>query len=263
VRQKTLRLIYRPLLWRVLRRADRILATSPNYIDTSPFISVFREKCRVVPLGVDVDQFAHADARRVSNLRATLLKGRAEHILLGVGRLRYYKGFDTLIRALPALPSAQIVIVGSGPMESEWRSLAAALNLGDRVTFAGEVSDRDLVAYYHAADLFALPANARAEAFGTVLIEAMAAGLACVTTEVGSGTSWVVQDGVNGRVVPPGDVDALASAIGELLNDADRRRQMGRAATERARGEFDQRVMLDRVFTVYEELINAGETFGG
>lgn len=263
VRQKVLRVLYRPLLWRILHRADRILATSPRYIDTSPFISRFREKCRVVPLGVDVDQFAQADAQRVSSLRATLLKNDVQHILLGVGRLRYYKGFDTLIRALPALPSAQVVIVGSGPMQAEWRALAESLGLSERVTFVGETSDTDLPFYYHAADLFVLPANARAEALGTVLIEAMAAGAPCVTTEVGSGTSWVVQDGVSGRVVPPRDVDALALAIGELLNDANRRRQMGRAAAQRARSEFDQRVMIDRIFAVYEELINAGVKFGG
>jgi len=259
VRQKNLLRVYRPIMWRALRRADRLLATSLNYIDTSPVLSRFRDKCVVVPLGIDVDRFATADPARVAALRHQLTHAlhipTLPHLLLSVGKLRYYKGLDTLIRALPALPSARCVIVGAGPMEAEWRGLAASLRVADRVAFAGEVPDADLPAHYHAADLYVLPANARAEAFGAALVEAMAAGLPCVTTEVGSGTSWVVQDGVTGCIVPPRDPNALAQAIGSLLADADRRRRMGRAAAERARAEFDERLMVDRVLAVYASLL--------
>jgi len=174
---------------------------------------------------------------------------------LSVGRLRYYKGLDTLLQALPALPTARCLIVGSGPMEAEWRAMAAALGVAPRVEFVGEVAGADLPLYYHAADLYVLPANARAEAFGVALVEAMAAGLPCVTTEVGSGTSWVVQDGVTGLVVPPREPAALAQAITSLLDEEQLRRQMGRAAAARARAEFDERVMIDRVHHVYDSLI--------
>jgi rhamnosyl/mannosyltransferase len=255
VRQRALLRVYRPLLWRVLRKADRILATSPRYIETSPFISRFRDRCLVVPLGVDVHRFA-ADPAGAASLRSQLTGPSTSHLILSVGRLRYYKGLDTLIQALPSLISARLVIAGSGPMEAEWRALARSLGVAERVIFAGEVPDADLPAYYNAADLFVLPANARAEAFGTVLVEAMAAGLPCVTTEVGTGTSWVVQDGVTGLVVPPRDPIALAQAIRSLLDDADRRAQMGRAAAERARAEFDERAMLDRVFEVYRSMVS-------
>ncbi|HEY4690027.1 MAG TPA: glycosyltransferase [Anaerolineae bacterium] len=254
VRQKNLLRVYRPFLWRVLRRVDRILATSPRYIDTSPFISRFREKCTVVPLGVDVSHFATVDPARVTTLRNQLSNDPTIQLVLSVGRLRYYKGLDTLLYALPGLPSVRSVIVGSGPMEVEWRALAASLGVAERVHFTGEVPDADLPVYYRAADLFVLPANARAEAFGTVLTEAMAAGLPCVTTEVGSATSWVVQDGVTGRVVPPRDPSALAQAIRSILDDPERCRAMGRAAAERARVEFDERVMIDRVFDIYRLL---------
>jgi len=254
VRQKNLLRVYRPFLWRVLRRVDRILATSPRYIDTSPFISRFREKCTVVPLGVDVSRFATVDPARVTTLRNQLSNDPTIQLVLSVGRLRYYKGLDTLLYALPGLPSVRSVIVGSGPMEVEWRALAASLGVAERVHFTGEVPDADLPVYYRAADLFVLPANARAEAFGTVLTEAMAAGLPCVTTEVGSATSWVVQDGVTGRVVPPRDPSALAQAIRSILDNPERCRAMGRAAAERARVEFDERVMIDRVFDIYRLL---------
>lgn len=256
VRQKFLLILYRPFLWRILRRADRIIATSPRYIDTSPFISRFREKCSVVPLGIDVNRFAHVDGVKVQALRTKLQKNPDSLLLLGLGRLRYYKGFDTMIRALQSLHSMQFVLVGSGPMENEWRQLAQSLGVSDRVTFAGEVSDADLASYYQAADLFVLPANARAEAFGAVLAEAMAAGLPCVTTEVGSGTSWVVQDGVTGTVVPPRDPRALAEAIERILDDGDTRSKMSHAAAQRARHKFDEQMMIERVLDIYRSLLD-------
>lgn len=256
VRQKFLLILYRPFLWRILRRADRIIATSPRYIDTSPFISRFREKCSVVPLGIDVNRFAHVDGVKVQALRTKLQKNPDSLLLLGLGRLRYYKGFDTMIRALQSLHSMQFVLVGSGPMENEWRQLAQSLGVSDRVTFAGEVSDADLASYYQAADLFVLPANARTEAFGAVLAEAMAAGLPCVTTEVGSGTSWVVQDGVTGTVVPPRDPRALAEAIERILGDGDTRSKMSHAAAQRARHKFDEQMMIERVLDIYRSLLD-------
>ncbi|HLF28888.1 MAG TPA: glycosyltransferase [Anaerolineae bacterium] len=263
VRQKTLRRVYRPLLWRVLARADRIIATSPRYIDTSPFLQRFRDKCTVAPLGVDLNRFAAADPARVASIRNQLTNQPTRHVILSVGKLRHYKGFDTLIEALPDLLDARLVIVGSGPLEDTLRECATLCSVADRVTFAGEVPDADLPAYYHAADLFVLPANARAEAFGAVLVEAMAAGLACVTTEVGTGTSWVVQDGVTGLVVPPRDPALLAQAIRSLLANADRRRQMGQAGIARARAQFDEQAMIERVHAVYTGVRGGGKQVAG
>ena len=125
------------------------------------------------------------------------------------------------------------------------------------MTFAGEVPDEDLPGCYHAADIFVLPANARAEAFGIVLLEAMASGLPCITTEVGTGTSWVVQDGVTGLVVPPRDPQALAGAIQALLDDPQRRAAMGHAARARVEAEFTLERMIARVQAVYEKALDA------
>ena len=259
VRQKTLRFFYRPFLWRILRRADRIIATSGRYLDTSPYISPFKNKSVVIPLGADVEQFIDVDPQRVAALRDQLLglSVSPSHLLLSVGRLRYYKGLDDLIRAMPSIPNARYVIVGSGPMESEWRQLAAASGAGDRIVFVGEVPDADLPLYYAACDLFVLPANARAEAFGTVIVEALAAGRAVISTEVGTGTSWVNVDGQTGLVVPPRDPRALATAINSLLADPERRHALGQAARARALAEFTVDKMIDRVFDVYATLLRS------
>ncbi|MBU0703846.1 MAG: glycosyltransferase [Chloroflexi bacterium] len=246
VRQKRILQVYGPLLRRVLRAADHIIATSPRYIETSPWLRPAREKCVVVPLGVDAARFTPPTGQLTNQLT-----------LLFTGRLRYYKGLDTLLKALSTLPAVRLVVVGDGPMRAEWERMADTLGLRDRVTFTGEVPDEDLPGYYRAAHIFVLPANARAEAFGTVLLEAMASGLPCITTEVGTGTSWVVQDGVTGLVAPPRDPQALAEAIRSLLDDPQRRAEMGRAARARVEAEFTLERMIARVQAVYEKALTA------
>jgi rhamnosyl/mannosyltransferase len=261
VRQKALRSVYRPFLWRVLRQADRIIATSGRYIDTSPYLSQLKPKCSIIPLGTDVAQFAQVKPETVNDLRSSLqLYGSTSgetprFILLSVGRLRYYKGLDDLIRALPQIPNAKYVIVGDGPMYGEWKQLARSIGVADRVFFVGEVSDAELPYYYAACDLFVLPANARAEAFGTVIVEALAAGKPVISTEVGTGTSWVNVHGQTGLVVPAHDPLALAWAINQILGNDRVREQMGRAARIRACEEFTVEQMIDRVYAEYERLL--------
>ncbi|CAG0936785.1 N-acetyl-alpha-D-glucosaminyl-diphospho-ditrans, octacis-undecaprenol 3-alpha-mannosyltransferase / rhamnosyltransferase [Thermoflexales bacterium] len=262
VRQKMLRTVYQPFLWRVLRKADRLIATSGRYLDTSPYLSRFKTKCSIIPLGTDVAQFAQVKPSIVNELRhqlqsAALPAETSPFILLSVGRLRYYKGLDDLIRALPQIPTARYVIVGAGPMYDEWQQLARAVGVADRVFFAGEVIDAELPYYYAACDLFVLPANARAEAFGTVIVEALGAGKPVISTEVGTGTSWVNVHGQTGLVVPPHDPPALAAAINRLLSDDQQRAQMGRAAQARAYEEFTVERMIDRVYAEYDRLLQA------
>lgn len=244
VRQQGWLQLYGPLLRRVLRHADRILATSPRYIESSPWLRTVRDKCVVVPLGVDAKRF-HPPADRFEG----------PPTLLFVGRLRYYKGLDTLLHALLDLPDVRLCVVGDGPMREPWEALAQDLGLADRVRFLGEVDDADLPGQYHRAHLFVLPANARAEAFGTVLLEAMASALPCISTEVGSGTSWVVQDEVTGRVVPPNDPRTLAETIRALLDDEKRLLAMGQAARRRVEAEFTQERMIERVMDIYRESV--------
>jgi rhamnosyl/mannosyltransferase len=243
VRQKRILRFYAPLLRRVLRAADRIIASSPRYIETSSWLRPVREKCVVSPLGVDVARFTPPDEPYAGPFT-----------LLFVGRLRYYKGLDTLLHALTHVPNARLIVVGEGPLGKTWKELSQTLGLAGRVTFVGEVDDADLPGYYQRASLFVLPANARAEAFGTVLLEAMASGLPCITTELGTGTSWIVQDGVTGFVVPPMHPLALAGAI-RRMQDPSLRHRMGVAARERVQESFTQQQMIDWVMEVYEDVL--------
>lgn len=245
VRQRRLLAFYRPLLNRVLRRSGRILATSRPYIESSPFLSSFKGKCSVVPLSVD--------HRRYDGVAPLIAPGSVPTLLF-VGRHRYYKGVDDLLHALRDL-EARLLIGGDGPMRARWEQLAANLQIGDRVQFLGDVSDDDLPRLYASADVFVLPANSRAEAFGKVLLEAMASKLPCVTTELGTGTSYVVQHGVTGFVVPPQQPEALTAAIATLLKDKDLRQEMGTKGNDRVLQEFTVEKMLQSIEAIYQDVL--------
>lgn len=249
VRQKLILAIYHPFLLRILRRANGIIVTSPRYLDSSPYLQIFREKCAVIPLGVEVERFASAPMEEVQAIR----RRYGHPILLFVGKLRYYKGIPYLLEAVKDLET-RLLIIGSGPMEREWRKLSAEMGLEGKVFFLGEVADEKLPAFYHACDLFVLPASHRSEAFGTVLIEAMAAGKPVISTELGTGTSWVNRDGETGFVVPPRDPQALAAAIKRLLEDEALRLSMGERARLHARS-FSVEEMARKVLSFYQELL--------
>ncbi len=251
VRQAGILRLYRPLMRAILRRADRIIATSPNYAATSALLQENRDRVTVVPLGVDLARFLQAYPEEVAALRQQY----GTPLLLSMGRLRYYKGLNVLIEALPSLPGVTLVVAGSGPMGAEWQALAQRLGVGGRVHFIGDTSDADQPALYQAADVYVLPATHRSEAFGIALVEALASGVPAVTTELGTGTSYVNQDGITGVIVPPGNPSALANAVTSLLGDEERRMRMGVAARERAVAEFGRATMLDRVLAVYQDVL--------
>jgi glycosyltransferase involved in cell wall biosynthesis len=251
IRQRYTRLLYRPLMERVLAKAKWIIATSPNYIATSPVLSQWQTKCQVVPLGIDLKPFEQAQAAPGAN-RATR-NAKDGCLLLFVGKLRYYKGVNYLLEAMRELPRARLLVVGSGPQEHAWKVLAQTLGVDERVVFVGEVRDAELPGYYAAADIFVLPASERSEAFGAVQLEAMAAGKPIVCTELGTGTSYVNVDGETGFVVPGRDSAALATAITRLMDNADLRARMGAAGRTRVQSEFTLEKMVDRVMEVYEK----------
>ncbi|OQA40985.1 MAG: Glycogen synthase [Chloroflexi bacterium ADurb.Bin325] len=251
VRQAKILRLYRPLLRRVLHAADAIIIGSPP-MRKSAYLAEHQARLHLIPYGIPLARFR--DAARPAEIPAAA----AQPTLLFVGRLRYYKGLDYLIRALPQIP-ARLLVVGIGPMEAEWRKLAADTGVAERIAWLGEVPDADLPALYHAADLFVLPASHTSEAFGLVQVEAMAAGLPVVSTELGTGTSYVNQDGVTGRVVPPRDPVALAAAINALLADPAERARLAAAAQARVAAEFDLPVMVQRVLALYEAALSQAQ----
>lgn len=251
VRQRLTGLAYRPVLRRLLRRADRIIATSPGYLASSPVLAGLRERCCVVPLAIDTAAFQPApEAARA--LRERFPGPR----VLFVGRLRYYKGLEHLVDAMADLP-ATLLVAGDGALRPELERRAARSPAAGRIRFLGHVPQAELNAHYCAADVVVLPSSQRSEAFGLVLLEAMACGRPVVSTELSTGTSWVNRHGDTGLVVPPRDARALAAALRLLLADETLRARMGARARLRATHEFDADGMVTRVLEVYDEALRA------
>jgi rhamnosyl/mannosyltransferase len=255
VRQRRLLKFYSPFLRQVLQRVDKILATSPQYIGSSHWLQSVASKCVVAPLGVDYTRFTTVNTEQVAAIKARY--GLEQPLVLFAGRLRYYKGLQYLLRAWSQLQhAAKLLIIGIGPMEAAWKAEAAQLGLtSDQVVFLGEISDAELPAYYQAADLFVLPASERSEAFGIVQLEAMAAGCPVITTELGTGTSYVNQNGETGLVVAPCDPSALAAALNQLLTNPTLRQQMGVQAQARIHAKFSIEQMVDQSEAVYQQLV--------
>jgi glycosyltransferase involved in cell wall biosynthesis len=230
------------------RRADCVVVSNPVLAARSPLVRLAR-RVEVIPLGIDLEHYRAPDAVREALVERVRAIAPGPHILF-VGRFVYYKGIDVLIDAMTRCPGT-LLLVGDGPLEGELRMQVATLGLQDRVRFIGRVSDEDLPAYYHASDVFVLPSVAVTEAYGLVQIEAMAAGVPVVSTNLPTGVPWVNQDGVTGLVVPPRDAGALAAALRRLLGDEGLRRSLGASGRRRAEALFSR----DRTIEAFKDLI--------
>jgi rhamnosyl/mannosyltransferase len=251
VRQQRLRRVVDPLVDRLLRRADRIIVSSPPLLERSEVLRAHGDRCRVVPFGIDLDAIRPASPGDAAALRRRLDLAPGDRVLLFVGRLVYYKGVDVLLEAMRHV-DARLVVVGEGPLRAELQARAPA----DKVRFAGRVPAAEIEPYYAMADAFVLPAVAPSEAFGIVQIEAMARGLPVVNTSVPSGVPWVSRHDRSGLTVAPCDVDALAGALQMLVADEDLRARLSRGALDRA-SELSMRAFLEGVWTIYEEALGA------
>ena len=249
VRQARFERLYRPLVQACLRRADAIVAGTESLARQSPGLERDRAKVRVIRHAVDVKRFRPGTV--AAERRAELRARYGEPLVVAVGRLVYYKGYEQLIEAARGLDAA-VVIVGGGPLEADLREQARDV---PNVHLTGELSEPDLIAHLGAADCFALCSTSRAESFGIAVAEAQAMGLPAVVTDVGTGTVEAIEPDVTGLVVEPGDPAALRSALAGLLADPERRRSMGEAARSRvvARHALDARA--DEWRALYEELL--------
>jgi glycosyltransferase involved in cell wall biosynthesis len=248
-RQARFERVYRPLLDACLDRSSAVIVGSRRFAETSRALRRQASKVRVIPHTVDVERY-RLDAVPAER-RDAIRRRYGEPLVIAVGRLVYYKGYEHLIEAARGL-DASVVIVGDGP---ERERLAARARQAPNVHFAGELDEDDLVAHLAAADCFALSSTSRAESFGIAVAEAQAMSLPAVVADTGTGTVEAVEDGVTGLVVPPGDPAALRDALSGLLADEARRRSMGSAGRSRA---VARHALADRardVRALYEEVL--------
>ena len=233
---------YAPMAHIAYSRARRFVVSSPALAANATALAAYQSRIAIIPFGIDPAPWRCPEDPPAQGPPFVLFAGR--HV--------DYKGVDVLLRALDG-GAARAVIAGDGPRRAAWERLARELRLDGRVTFIGEVPDRELRRLMHACAALVLPSLTQAEAFGYVQLEAMAAGKPVISTDVPSGVSWVNQHDRTGLVVRAGDEAALAAAIQTIMTDASLRARMGDAARQRVDREFSIVRLRDRMRELFEE----------
>lgn len=252
IRQRRLYQLYRPINDAFLERADVIISHAPQNVDYSPVISRFKDRARIIPTGVEPEEFRLTPERRerVESLRERF----GPRTVFFIGRHVYYKGIEYLIRAMEHV-DAHLIVGSEGPLRRKLEALTQTLGLARRVTFVGRIPHEDLPCYYHASDVFCLPSVARSEGFGLVQLEAMVCGVPVVSTRLTTGVVYVNLDGMTGLTVPPEDSAALAEALNRLFSNETLRRRLGEQARERVLREFTHDIIARQTLDLYAELL--------
>ena len=244
VKQRWLKKAYSPLERVFLKRAEKLVATSPSYAQLSSNLRLFKTKTNVIPIGIQTFQKPKPPCLQK-------MKQRVPYpFTLFVGALRYYKGLHILLQAAPLI-RGKVVIAGVGPEEGALKNQARGLS---NVFFFGRVSEEEKAALLSLATSFVFPSHLKSEAFGVALLEAAAAKLPLVSTEIGTGTSFINQDGETGYVVPPENPQALAEAVNVFFDNQDIRTKMGKAAQSRYQALFTDDKMRANYYDLYEQI---------
>lgn len=250
VRQKRMMKFYRPLRNRFLASVDKIVATSPNYLESSEVLKRFEQKVEIIPIGIDKSLYPKIESRRVDEWKKVV----GEKFFLFVGVLRYYKGLHILIEAARTA-AYPIVIVGAGPVEMKLKALAEDYGLNN-IYFAGRVSDIDKVALLQLCYAVLFPSHLRSEAFGISLLEGAMFGKPMISSEIGTGTTFINVDGETGIVVPPSDIYALSQAMRWMWEHPKQSELMGKNAEQRYWNLFTGDEMVEKYARLYSELVS-------
>jgi glycosyltransferase involved in cell wall biosynthesis len=243
--------LYRPWEQALLKHSRIIVATSPPYLDASASLRPWRDKCEIVPLGIDPQRLPNATASQCHSAEARW--GKNVLRVLHIGRLTYYKGQATLIRAAAECKGIKVIIVGEGELRPRLQKLITQLGVDDKVELTGYCDAATIAALLHTCDCFCLPSLDRAEAFGVVLMEAMAQGKALVTSAIeGSGVGWVAAG--CGLSVPVADIHALAAALMRLRDDPALRQNLGAHGATRFADDFHIERVATQLQSVYQRL---------
>jgi glycosyltransferase involved in cell wall biosynthesis len=234
----------------MLERAEAIVATSEAYLDSSLPLRPWRHKSRVISLGVDPDRLPEVREEDPDGL------WRGERMrVLAIGRLTYYKGFDTLIRAAADVPGIELAIVGEGEERPRLERLLDGLGRPAHIRLLGQADDAACQRLLGSCDVFCLPSRERTEAFGIVLMEAMRYGKPIVASRLaGSGVTWVACENENAVLVRPDDAPALAAALAGLWGDAATRARLGGCGRRRFLAEFDIAASARRLRRLYARI---------
>lgn len=251
IRQRFFLSLFNPLLIKFLEKAAVIIVTSKNLIDNSPVLKRFKNKCKIIPHGIDLNKFVLTNevAKKIEEIKQKF----SRPIILFVGRLVYYKGLEYLIKAMREI-EAHLLVIGDGPLRNKLKKMAHHLEVSSKITWVGKIDNEKLTPYYYASDIFVLPSAIKAESFGIVQLEAFACEKPVISTNLPTGVPYVNLHRKTGLVVPPRDSKAIAKAIKVLLASEEIRKRYGQNGRERLGREFTKEIMSKEVLSIYSNL---------
>lgn len=254
LKQKFLKKFFNGQNKKLLKRAVKIVATSPNYVTGSKNLSEYSQKCTVIPCCVNKERIS-ADEYSYNRSKVIRESSVGKTICFACGRHVPYKGMEYLIRASKLLPDDfMIYIAGHGPLTEKLKKLAAGDN---KIIFVGKISDEELKAYFIASDIFCFPSITKNEAFGIALAEAMSFGKPAVTFTIPqSGVNYVSVGGITGIEAPNRDYVAYAEGIKTLAEDAELRAKYGEAAKQRVEELFTEETFKEHIRELIEGIKN-------
>jgi O-antigen biosynthesis rhamnosyltransferase len=248
IRQVGLLKIYGPLKNKFLSSVSSIVATSPNYMASSAVLEKYSDKVKQITYGLDKAAYPQPDDDRLAFWRARV----SDKFFLFIGVLRYYKGLHILLEAADG-SNYPIVIVGAGPIEQELHEQALKLGLRN-IHFLGYQTDEDKVALLILSYAVIFPSHLRSEAFGISLLEGAMYGKPLISSEIGTGTTYINVSDETGLVVPPSDPDALRQAMIYLWEHPEQAAEMGKRAEKRYWQLFTSEQMVQSYIKLYREI---------
>ena len=248
------RLHHRLVARHILAAARWVAATTLDYAASSRLAALDPGRLVELPNGVDCERFRPDRSADPALGRVGAWGGPTLLFVGGLDRAHFFKGVPILLEALAALPQARLVLVGDGDLRPAYAAQAARLGLEARVRFAGRVSDDELPAYYALADVTVLPSTTRGEAFGLVLLESMASGKPVVASSL-PGVRAVVDEGVDGLLVRPGDAAHLAARLRELLEQPGLAARLGQAGRGKAETRYAWLLIGERLERLYQAAV--------
>lgn len=250
-KQRILLRLYSPLQKWLIRRADKIVGTSPVYLSESPFLRKVQHKTVCLPIGVDPMCPDAAGVRKIKD------RYKGKKIIFSLGRLVTYKGYEFLIAATKYLKDNYMILIGgTGALREKLQEEINSMHLRGKVKLLGHVSDEELPSYYGACDVFCLSSVQKTEAFGIVQIEAMSCGKPVVATKIPhSGVSWVNAHEESGINVAPGDAYALAKAIEAIAENGAAYDRYSEGALNRYQKLFTKEKMIAKCKELYDGLM--------
>ena len=247
VKQKFILFFYRPLLHWFLKKADHIITTSPNLADKSTFLTPYRDKITIIPLGINPHHYPKNEGPTES-----------QRFALFVGRFIYYKGVIELIKAMKKT-NVHVIMVGEGPLKEHILTQGKELIKNKRLTLYPFQDTESLNALFSRCEFFLLPSTHPSEAFGIVQLEAMIHSKPVISTNLPTGVPYVNQHNHTGLIVPPGNVDDLAQAMTTLWTNPSLTTSLGKNAYQRCISHFTEDQMIEKTKQLFKKALTNKE----